>query len=76
MKHSMKGILAVVALGTVLAAPAFAQSAPNARQDIRTSHQQRSTAMLRTSQGIQSYPYILDSNPDRGPYLMPWRRTP
>jgi hypothetical protein len=33
MEHSLKKLLVVVALGTVLAAPAFAQQAPNARQD-------------------------------------------
>jgi hypothetical protein len=32
-RNAMKIVLAVVALGTVLAAPAFAQQAPTARQD-------------------------------------------
>jgi hypothetical protein len=32
----MKKLLAIVALGTVIAAPAFAQQAPNARQDDQT----------------------------------------
>jgi hypothetical protein len=32
----MKKLLAILALGTVFAAPAFAQQAPNARQDNQT----------------------------------------
>jgi hypothetical protein len=32
----MKKLLAILALGTVFAAPAFAQQAPNARQDDQT----------------------------------------
>jgi hypothetical protein len=40
VEHSMKKLLVVVALGTVLAAPAFAQQAPNARQSAAASHQQ------------------------------------
>ena len=35
MEHSMKKVLVVAALGTVLAAPAFAQQAPNARRDVQ-----------------------------------------
>jgi hypothetical protein len=34
----MKKLLAIVALGTVFAAPAFAQQAPNGRQDAQASH--------------------------------------
>ncbi len=33
MKHSLKKVLVVAALGTVLAAPAFAQQVPSARRD-------------------------------------------
>jgi opacity protein-like surface antigen len=33
MKHSMKKVLVVAALGTVLAAPASAQQAPSPRRD-------------------------------------------
>jgi hypothetical protein len=33
MKHLMKKLLVIVALGTVLAVPAFAQQAPNAPQE-------------------------------------------
>jgi hypothetical protein len=36
MEHSMKILLATVALGAVLAVPAFAQ-APNTRQEAQTS---------------------------------------
>jgi hypothetical protein len=36
MEHSMKMRLVIVALGTVLAAPAFAQT-PNSRQDPQTT---------------------------------------
>jgi hypothetical protein len=39
----MKKLLVIVALGTVLAAPAFAQQAPNTRHDAQTSHQQWSS---------------------------------
>jgi hypothetical protein len=35
-RTSMKRLLAIVALGTVLAAPAFAQQVPNGRQDAQT----------------------------------------
>jgi hypothetical protein len=38
MEHSMKILLATVALGAVFAVPAFAQ-APNTRQDAQTSRQ-------------------------------------
>ena len=38
MEHSMKILLATVALGAVLAVPAFAQ-APNSRQEAQTSRQ-------------------------------------
>ena len=38
MEHSLKIILATVALGAVLAVPAFAQ-APNTRQEAQTSRQ-------------------------------------
>jgi hypothetical protein len=37
MENSMQKLLVVVALGTVLAAPAFAQSASNARQDAQAT---------------------------------------
>jgi hypothetical protein len=40
MEHSMKKLLVLVALGGVLAAPAFAQQAPNARQHAATSQPQ------------------------------------
>jgi Ni/Co efflux regulator RcnB len=40
MAHSMKKLLVIVALGTVLAAPAFAQQASNARQDPQMSQHQ------------------------------------
>jgi hypothetical protein len=40
MEHSMKKLLVLVALGTVLAAPAFAQRAPNARQSAAESQPQ------------------------------------
>ena len=33
MDHSTKKLLVIAALGTLLAAPAFAQQAPNARRD-------------------------------------------
>jgi hypothetical protein len=33
MDHSTKKLLVIAALGTVLAAPAFAQQAPNAHRD-------------------------------------------
>jgi opacity protein-like surface antigen len=35
MEHSMKKLIAIVALGTVLATPAFAQQAPDSSQGIR-----------------------------------------
>ena len=38
MEHSLKILLATVALGAVLAVPAFAQ-APNTRQEAQTSRQ-------------------------------------
>ena len=34
----MKQFLAIIAFGTVLAAPAFAQQAPNGRQDAQALH--------------------------------------
>jgi hypothetical protein len=43
MRHSMKKLLVVVAIGTTIAAPAFAQQAPNARQDPHTSQRQWSS---------------------------------
>jgi hypothetical protein len=39
MTHSLNKLLVVAALGTVLAAPAFAQQAPNARRDAQTPRQ-------------------------------------
>jgi hypothetical protein len=43
MEHSTKKLLVIAALGSVLASPAFAQKAPNARQDAQTSRQQWSS---------------------------------
>jgi hypothetical protein len=43
MEHSTKKFLGIVALGTVLAAPAFAQQAPNAGGDLQTSRQEWSS---------------------------------
>jgi Ni/Co efflux regulator RcnB len=43
MEHSMKKLLVIVALATVLPAPAFAQQASNARRDAQTSRQQWSS---------------------------------
>jgi hypothetical protein len=43
MTHSMKKLLVIAALGTVLAAPAFAQQAPNARRDVRAPQQEWSS---------------------------------
>jgi hypothetical protein len=40
---SMKKLLAIVALGTVIAAPAFAQREPNTDYRVRSPQQQRST---------------------------------
>jgi hypothetical protein len=40
MEHSMKKLLILVALGAVLAAPAFAQQAPNARHSAGASQHQ------------------------------------
>jgi hypothetical protein len=40
MKNSVKALVVLVALGTVLAAPALAQQAPNARQNAAASHAQ------------------------------------
>jgi hypothetical protein len=37
MGHSMKKLFVIVTLTTALAAPAFAQQAPNTRQDAQTS---------------------------------------
>jgi hypothetical protein len=37
----MKKILVLVALGSLIAAPAFAQRAPDARHETRAVHQQR-----------------------------------
>jgi Ni/Co efflux regulator RcnB len=42
---SMKKLLVVVALGALVAAPAFAQQAPNARQQTGASHVQRSSSV-------------------------------
>ena len=39
----MKKLLAIVALGTVIAAPAFAQREPNTGHRVRSPQQQRST---------------------------------
>jgi hypothetical protein len=39
MTHSLNKLLVVAALGTVLAALAFAQQAPNARRDAQTPRQ-------------------------------------
>ena len=39
----MKKLLAIAALATVIAAPAFAQQAPNARQEAGASYLQRSS---------------------------------
>jgi Ni/Co efflux regulator RcnB len=55
MEHLMKKLLVIVALATVLTAPAFAQQASNARRDAQTSHQQWSV-------GVDRY-----SNVGRGP---------
>jgi Ni/Co efflux regulator RcnB len=40
---SMKKLLVLAALGTIIAAPAFAQQAPNARQQAGASNLQRSS---------------------------------
>jgi hypothetical protein len=42
MGHSMKKLFVIITITTALAAPAFAQQAPNTRQDAQTSRQQRS----------------------------------
>jgi hypothetical protein len=56
---SMKKLLVLVALGTVIAAPAFAQHDPNVRG--RASQQQRSTV---PPGGIYYYERNNNTNPD------------
>jgi hypothetical protein len=63
----MKKFLAIVALGTVIAAPAFAQSAPSARQDNRTFHQQSSSRVhpyAADRYTAPGYEYNNNLNPD------------
>jgi hypothetical protein len=43
MTRSTKKFLVIAALGTVLAAPAFAQQAPNARRDTQAPHREWSS---------------------------------
>jgi Ni/Co efflux regulator RcnB len=52
---SMKKLLVLAALGAVIAAPAFAQQAPNARQEAGASNLQRSS----------SYAYERNGNANR-----------
>jgi hypothetical protein len=67
-RTSMKKFLAIIALGTVIAAPAFAQSAPSARQDNRTFHQQSSSRVhpyaADRSYSAPGYGYNNNDNPD------------
>jgi hypothetical protein len=61
----MKKLLAVVALGTVLAAPAFAQQAP--RQDDHAFHQQSSSRLhpyAADRYTAPGYEYNNNLNPD------------
>jgi hypothetical protein len=43
----MKRLFVLVALGTVIAAPAFAQRDPNGRHHVRASHQEQSSTVPR-----------------------------
>jgi opacity protein-like surface antigen len=63
----MKKFLAIVALGTVLAAPAFAQQAPNGRQDAQTSAGQWSSRVHTYAPDHYTaprYEYNNNTNPD------------
>jgi hypothetical protein len=57
----MKRPFVLVALCTVIAAPAFAQRIPNAHHHVRGSQQQRSTAVPPTS---EIYQRNNNANPD------------
>jgi hypothetical protein len=46
MEHSMKKLIAIVALGTVLATPAFAQQTPDSSQGIRGGWQLQGTGRV------------------------------
>jgi Ni/Co efflux regulator RcnB len=63
MEHSMKKLLSIVALGTVLAAPAFAQQAPSARQDAQT-WSSRVHPYAAEHYTRPQYEYNSNSNPD------------
>jgi hypothetical protein len=63
----MKKLLAIIALGTVLAAPAFAQQAPNARQDAQRSGSEWSSRVHSYAPDHYSpprYEYNNNANPD------------
>jgi hypothetical protein len=65
MEHSMKKLVVIVALSTVLAAPAFAQKAPNARQDAQTAQQQWSSKVhVYAPDYYESWHRNQNANPD------------
>jgi hypothetical protein len=65
MGHSMKKLLVIVALTTALVAPAFAQQAPNTRQDAQTSRQQWSSRVhVYAPDYYESWHRNQNANPD------------
>jgi Ni/Co efflux regulator RcnB len=60
----MKKFLVIVALGTVFAAPAFAQQAANGRQDNRALHQQSSSRVSADRYTAPQYENNNNANPD------------
>jgi hypothetical protein len=65
MGHSIKKLLVIVALTTALVAPAFAQQAPNARQDAQTARQQWSSRVhVYAPDYYESWHRNQNANPD------------
>ncbi len=65
----MKTLLALVALGALVAAPAFAQHAPNVRHEGNAAHQQRSYRVAPYAPGAPEiyYGHSYESNNNLNP---------
>ena len=63
----MKKILVLVALGSLIAAPAFAQRAPNARHETRAVHQQSLQRVHPYAAGLPDYEPRMELNNNLNP---------